>query len=67
MPQLSNFMREDEVAIYFGVSKKTVRRWRAASLGPIFHKLNGNGAVRYAAKDVEEFAAKSLVQRGAFS
>ena len=53
---MMNLMKEDAVAEVLDVSVSTLRRWRTQGKGPVFRKLNG--AVRYAADDLMEFANK---------
>src|SRR5947208_423393 len=45
--------KEKDVSKLLSVSVSTLRRWRRLGKGPIYRKLNG--AVRYAALDVQKF------------
>ena len=44
---------EHELALRWGISVKTIRRWRQHHLGPVFCKLGAR--VTYLISDVEEF------------
>lgn len=44
---------ENELAIRWGLSVKTLRRWRQEQLGPVFCKLGAR--VTYLVSDVEAF------------
>ena len=44
---------ESELAIRWGLSVKTLRRWRQEQLGPIFCKLGAR--VTYLISDIEDF------------
>lgn len=56
-PQPSGAMRialdENELATRWGLSVKTLRRWRQEQLGPVFCKLGAR--VTYLISDVEAF------------
>ena len=49
---------EKQAAKFLAVSIPTLRRWRLLGKGPIFRKLNG--AVRYAATDLNRFLDERL-------
>lgn len=46
-------LNENELAIRWGLSVKTLRRWRQESLGPVFCKLGAR--VTYLISEVEAF------------
>ncbi len=46
-------MNEDQLAARWNISTKTLRRWRAARVGPVYRKLRQ--LVRYFEEDVQEF------------
>lgn len=46
-------LTENELAVRWGLSVKTLRRWRQESLGPIFCKLGAR--VTYLISEVEAF------------
>lgn len=46
-------VNEIEAARMLGISVKTMRRWRWAGRGPVFHKIGG--AVRYHPDSLEAF------------
>lgn len=62
MNNTSPFMRESEVAIFLGVSTKSLQKWRWQGRGPRFAKFGSN--VRYALDDVKDYAEKSMVNTG---
>jgi hypothetical protein len=51
--RMNNIMKERDASKALGVSVSTLRRWRLLGNGPVFRKLNG--AVRYAAPDLQKF------------
>ncbi|WNO10395.1 helix-turn-helix domain-containing protein [Teredinibacter sp. KSP-S5-2] len=46
-------MTQKEVAEYFGVTVRTVQRWRVEKIGPAY--LQYPGRVRYLREDIEEY------------
>lgn len=53
-------LNQDELAERWGVSPKTLERWRVLGIGPCYLKLNGK--VVYRVEDVEAFERQSLRQ-----
>ena len=49
-------LNENELATRWGLSVKTLRRWRQEQLGPVFCKLGAR--VTYLIPDVEAFEAR---------
>ena len=54
---IDQLLCEKQVARQFGMSIRTLQKWRVTGDGPAFAKLGG--AVRYAAADVAAFIEKS--------
>ena len=52
MPNI--YINEKQAALYLGLERHTLTRWRWAGKGPRFYKVGG--AVRYKVADLESFA-----------
>ncbi len=50
-------MNEQQLAVRWDISTKTLRRWRAEKIGPVYRKLGQ--LVRYFEDDVQEFERRS--------
>ena len=48
---------EDAAAVFLGLSKKTLRRWRWLGRGPAWTKLGAGGVVRYRPEDLRSFVS----------
>jgi excisionase family DNA binding protein len=46
-------MRTPQAAVYVGLSKRTLEKWRRSRTGPAFHRLGR--AVVYDRRDLDEF------------
>jgi excisionase family DNA binding protein len=64
-PSENRILTDIEVAERLGVSRFTVRSWRLKGVGPRFLKMGR--AVRYRAKDVDEYERQALVETQASS
>lgn len=63
--QTMPFVGTDEAANYFGVTCRTLARWRRAGFGPAFFKL-GPRVIRYHIDDLDAFASETRYRpRGA--
>jgi predicted site-specific integrase-resolvase len=51
-------MHQNEVALRWGISPRTLERWRWLGQGPIYLKLGG--VVVYRMEDIEAFEAQQL-------
>lgn len=65
VPELTRHLGQKDLARRWGVSIRTVERWRRLGLGPPFLKLNGRVVYRLA--DVEQFEADRIQTRTACS
>ena len=54
-PSFTSHLTENDVALRFRTSVKTVQSWRARGCGPRYMKLSA--AVRYRLADIEEYEA----------
>ena len=50
-------LNEREAAAYLGLSKNTLRVWRCAGRGPVFHKMGK--LIRYDAIDLDAYKQQS--------
>ena len=50
---MTEMLKERDASEHLRVSVSTLRRWRRLGNGPVYRKLNG--AVRYAALDLQKF------------
>jgi len=60
---ISEFLDEDQLAKWLGLSKACIQRWRYTAQGPRFLKL-GTGkhaAIRYRRADIESWLAERAV------
>jgi predicted DNA-binding transcriptional regulator AlpA len=59
----SKLLTEHDVALHYGLSVETIRKWRRLGSGPKFIKIGaGKGPVRYRAADIDEFDKAAIVQ-----
>jgi hypothetical protein len=56
-----DYLTQDDLAVRWRISKRTLERWRWRHEGPAFVKLGG--LVRYRLQDIESYEAHRL-QRG---
>ena len=54
-----NSINQAELAERWGVSQRTLERWRSLGWGPRFHKMGGR--VVYMMKDVEAYEAETAM------
>lgn len=58
-PQLScNHLNQKQLAEYWGISQRTLERWRAIGWGPLFLKIGGR--VVYRAEDILAYEEQHL-------
>ena len=57
-PQLSCHLNQKQLADYWGVSQRTLERWRAVGWGPVFLKIGGR--VVYRLEDIEAYETNCL-------
>ncbi|MDH5796653.1 MAG: helix-turn-helix domain-containing protein [Anaplasmataceae bacterium] len=58
--QKQTYLSEHELAEKWGISHRTLQRWRWLNQGPNYLKIGGH--VRYRPEDVEAFEKKRLFQ-----
>jgi hypothetical protein len=64
-PQLSgNHINQKQPAKYWGISERTLERWRTLSLGPLFVKIGGR--VAYRTQDIQDHEEKHLSHSAQF-
>ncbi|MEY9435536.1 helix-turn-helix domain-containing protein [Bradyrhizobium elkanii] len=61
--QLETLLTEDDVAKRYGVTVRTVQKWRHSGVGPAYLKVGGGekSPIRYRPSDLDAFDRKSLV------
>ena len=52
----ARYLNTAEAAQYLRVSPRTLEKWRLTGEGPVFRRLGGGRAVRYALEELDEFA-----------
>lgn len=57
------YLKEQEAAVYLGIARGTLSRWRWSGKGPTYRKFGG--AVRYALSDVEAYAGSAIHENAA--
>lgn len=60
-PQLScNRLNQKQLADYWGISRRTLERWRAIGWGPLFLKIGGR--VVYRVEDILAYEEQHLAE-----
>ena len=50
---ISGFLNEQDLAMLWGISHRTLQRWRRKRVGPAFVRIGGS--IRYAIEDARAF------------
>ncbi len=56
---VTQLISESDAAEILGLQPDTLRRWRAKSRGPSFHRFGRE--IRYSARDLEAFIARARI------
>lgn len=54
------YLREDELAARWGISPRTLEKWRAEGQGPAYHRIGKS--ILYAPDDIFEHEKKTRVE-----
>lgn len=54
------YLREDQLAIRWGISPRTLEKWRAEARGPAYHRIGS--AILYAPQDIFDYEAKHRIE-----
>lgn len=55
-----HYLREDELAIRWGISPRTLEKWRADDRGPAYHRIGAT--ILYSPGDILDYEAKKRVE-----